>query len=823
MILILLTTGLLISAASAAGNSPVLAVIGDQSVNENSLLTFTLSADYPGNDTLTFSCPDIDLIAGASLDSSSGIFEWTPTYEQAGEYLVQFVVTDGSQPDSEYITIKVENTNREPVFSAIPDSSTNENKEIQLKLNVTDEDSDILAFSKDVSFGTLEGNIFTWTPDYDDQGEHTIVFSVTDGSATITQNALINVSNVNRAPVLYSVSDVSMPDENMPITIQLESFDADGDQLNYSATSLPTGSSFNSETGLFEWSNPSPGTYNLKFTVSDSYSSSSPKYPQIVVGDINSTPKFSNVLSQLVDENSELSFDIAASDIDGDNIDIGIVFPPSNSYLTTNESSATFSWTPTYEQAGSYKLEFIVLEKGTSNRFTTYKVVDVVVNDVNRAPVIEPVNDYTVSENDILYVYLSATDADGDTLTYSTDSDLGIIRGNTFICTPDYSDEGVYDVEYTVSDGILENSTMATITVTHSNMPPKFNSIRSQKVIVDNTLNLSLSVSDYDINDSFFYKASDLPSDAVFNESEGIFEWTPSNEDLGTYSVSFYVNDGNAADYETVSITVTEPSDGENEGGSTSGGSSSGGGGGSQSTGEKFENIELKDYSIKYVMRDKETIFEFYEPANNIVSISFVSKLNGGQTKAVVEMLKGTSALVSSAPSGNVYKNLNIWVGDSKFPAEMISDVVIRFKVEKSWIDSNNVEQDSIVLSRYSDGKWKLLDTSFESEDEDYLYYAAQTPGFSPFAILIPGVSEAVSSENNSTENQSVMSTGDELIPVETGITQNKKSYKGILLFLFVGLIGAVGFVGYRYRGHYEQLYLQISNPDGKRYRRLKK
>jgi hypothetical protein len=153
----------------------------------------------------------------------------------------------------------------------------------------------------------------------------------------------------------------------------------------------------------------------------------------------------------------------------------------------------------------------------------------------------------------------------------------------------------------------------------------------------------------------------------------------------------------------------------------------------------------------------------------------------------------------------------------------MISDVVIRFKVEKSWIDSNNVEQDSIVLSRYSDGKWKLLDTSFESEDEDYLYYAAQTPGFSPFAILIPGVSEAVSSENNSTENQSVMSTGDELIPVETGITQNKKSYKGILLFLFVGLIGAVGFVGYRYRGHYEQLYLQISNPDGKRYRRLKK
>jgi hypothetical protein len=170
-----------------------------------------------------------------------------------------------------------------------------------------------------------------------------------------------------------------------------------------------------------------------------------------------------------------------------------------------------------------------------------------------------------------------------------------------------------------------------------------------------------------------------------------------------------------------------------------------------------------------------------------------------------------------------VYRNINIWVGDSKFPSDVIDDVVIRFKVEKSWIYSNDLESESIVLSRYSDGKWNPLETAFESEDSDYFYYAAKSPGFSPFAILIPGITEIVLSENSSAENTTVMSMGDEIVPVNTEVTQDKESSKAVLFFLFAGMIATVGFVGYRYRAHYEKMYLQISNPDGKRYRRMKK
>ncbi len=819
LLLFVVITGLLTLGVSAADNSPVLSVIGDRSVNENSQLTFTLSAADPNNDSLTFSAPNMP--SGAILNNSTGVFKWTPTYEQAGSYLTKFVVSDGSNVDSEYITITVNSVNRAPVFSSLPPVTADENSEFEIKLSATDNDSDLLVFGKDVSYGTIEGNVFTWTPGYGDQGIHTIVFSVSDGQFTVTQSVEINVTNVNRDPVLYLISETVVA-SNDDITIELNAFDPDGDSLTYSnITTLPEGSTLDASTGVFTWINPTElGMKALTFKVDDGEGSDTKTAKITIVSSDPDLPPVIDTLETLyVDENSTLTFGLSATDPEGDSLAFSWeTGQPANSSMSwVNSTSILVSWTPTYGEAGDYHAVFRVADSHSS-----YRVVDIVVSDVNLAPVMDSVADTTVAEDDVLYIDLTGSDADNDELTFSTNSSLGSIRGNTFICDPDFTDAGTYNVLFTVSDGSLSNSTVATITVTDVNMPPKLNSVSAKEIDYNDTLEFYLSTEDVDSGDTLTYTCLETPSNAALDSSSGLFSWTPDEDQMSTYSVSFYVTDGTSEDYETVSITVTDPSS-SSSGTTTSSGSGGGGGGGSQNTGEKYENIEFKDYALKSVLKDKETIFEFDEPANNIVSISFVCKLNGGQTKAVVEILKGTSALVSSAPSGNVYKNLNIWVGDSKFPSEVISDVVIRFKVEKSWVYFNGIEQDSIVLSRYSNEKWTLLDTSFESEDGDYLYYTAKTPGFSPFAILVPTITETILSENSSAANQSVMSMGDEIVPVGAELPQDKKSNKGILLFLILGMIAAVGVVGYRYRGHYEQLYLQISNPDGKRYRRLKK
>lgn len=87
---------------------PVLANIGNKTVNEGQLLTFTISATDPDGNPLTYSASNLP--TGASFNTTSRTFTWTPTYRQAGSYTtVTFTVSDINANDSETITITVSN------------------------------------------------------------------------------------------------------------------------------------------------------------------------------------------------------------------------------------------------------------------------------------------------------------------------------------------------------------------------------------------------------------------------------------------------------------------------------------------------------------------------------------------------------------------------------------------------------------------------------------------------------------------------------------------------------------------------------------------
>src|SRR5207245_7704932 len=79
---------------------PALAPISDKTVNEGSLLSFTASAsdpDLPQN-TLTFSL-DAGAPSGAAINSSNGVFSWTPTEAQGpSTNTITIRVTDNGSP-----------------------------------------------------------------------------------------------------------------------------------------------------------------------------------------------------------------------------------------------------------------------------------------------------------------------------------------------------------------------------------------------------------------------------------------------------------------------------------------------------------------------------------------------------------------------------------------------------------------------------------------------------------------------------------------------------------------------------------------------------
>ncbi|MFC2028214.1 LamG-like jellyroll fold domain-containing protein, partial [Chloroflexota bacterium] len=93
------------SAPTKINQAPVFNSIGNKSVEEGQLLQFTISATDPDGDALTYTA--LKLPSGASFDTQSRTFSWTPNYSQTGYFNVHFEVSDGKATDSENITVAV--------------------------------------------------------------------------------------------------------------------------------------------------------------------------------------------------------------------------------------------------------------------------------------------------------------------------------------------------------------------------------------------------------------------------------------------------------------------------------------------------------------------------------------------------------------------------------------------------------------------------------------------------------------------------------------------------------------------------------------------
>lgn len=166
------------------------------------------------------------------------------------------------------------------------------------------------------------------------------------------------------------------------------------------------------------------------------------------------------------------------------------------------------------------------------------------------------------------------------------------------------------------------------------------------------------------------------------------------------------------------------------------GGGASGGGGGGASE-EQAENIVVKETFPLKVYANTPAICEFSELENPLMLINFTSNKSMGSVPVLVEILQNTSTLVNAPAPGVVYKNVNILIGFVGFD-ENIASAAISFKVDKNWMDENNIELHSVTLMHYDDALniWEKVVTEFIGENESEVYYQAFPSKFSPFAIV---------------------------------------------------------------------------------------
>ncbi|MBN2313515.1 MAG: choice-of-anchor D domain-containing protein [Sedimentisphaerales bacterium] len=271
-------------------DAPVLAEIGDKTLDEEALLSFTVTAsdpdDVPPNGLILYA---ENLPSGATFDVSTGLFTWMPTESQQGSYEVTFTVIDDGTPslnDSETITITVNEVNDAPVLTEIGDKVVDEESLLTFTVTASepnDAPANVLTLSvtglpSGAIFEASTGE-FTWVPSEGQKGSYDVTFTVTDDgdpnlgdSETITITVNDDGNRINGSTWhdanengVWDVDEPGLADWTIYLDLN------DNGQLDEGEPSATTDSD-----GYYSFINLAPGTYSVREVVPNQWEQTYP-------------------------------------------------------------------------------------------------------------------------------------------------------------------------------------------------------------------------------------------------------------------------------------------------------------------------------------------------------------------------------------------------------------------------------------------------------------------------------------------------------------------------------------------------------------------
>lgn len=170
------------------------------------------------------------------------------------------------------------------------------------------------------------------------------------------------------------------------------------------------------------------------------------------------------------------------------------------------------------------------------------------------------------------------------------------------------------------------------------------------------------------------------------------------------------------------------------------------------------------------------------------IDVTFANSVSGvGITIEKFDTPPEGAPVISVVAGGKVYSYLSITTTAS---SDDISSVTISFKVPKSWFIINGLDPQTTTLARY-DGAWTNLPTVKISEDNEFYYFEAVSPGFSVFAIFAqPVVTPTTTVPATTVTPTTVVTT----VPTTVIQPEGKPDFTGYIVGIIVILLilGAV-------------------------------
>ncbi|APZ93100.1 putative Ig domain-containing protein [Fuerstiella marisgermanici] len=555
--------------------APVITPINDQAIDELADFGYQVvasDADLPEN-TLTYS-----LATGAPTGmtiSDTGLIEWTPTEAQGpGAYEVTVEVSDGTATVTEAFTVTVDEVNAAPVITPINDQTIDELADFSYQVVASDADLPENTLTYSLATGAPTGmtisdtGLIEWMPtEAQGPGVYDVTVEVSDGTATVTEAFTVTVGEVNVAPVITPIDDVTI-DELSDFSYQVVASDADlpANTLTYSlATGAPTGMNI-SDTGLITWTPTEaqgPDNFDITVEVSDGTVTSTEPF-RITVGEVNVAPVITPIADQTIDELSPFSLPVQVTDVDLPTNALDFSLASGAPAGMTISASGVIEWTPTEEQGLD---DYPVTVEVSDGQVTVTESFVLTVAEVNVAPVLAEIANQDVDEEAEFSLQTIATDSDipANTLTYSLTgtppSGIAIDSNGLLTWTPtETQGPGTYAITVEVSDGELTDSKTFQIEVAEVNQPPVIEEILDIAFNEHSAWTLQVEANDPDlpVNDLTYDLVGTVPA-GMGIDTDGLISWTPTEaQGPASYTVNVEVSDGSLTDVETFNIMVNE-------------------------------------------------------------------------------------------------------------------------------------------------------------------------------------------------------------------------------------------------------------------------
>jgi outer membrane protein assembly factor BamB len=296
--------------------------------------------------------------------------------------------------------------------------------------------------------------------------------------ASAPATATIQILNLNRAPTVSLGNDITVS-SGQRVTLTAQASDPDDDVLSYTwEQTLGSSISYTETDNTITFTAPtvaSSTNFEFQVTVSDGSLEASDSVV-VTVTEPNNAPVVDAGPNQTVNEQTTVSLQATATDADGDTLSISWQRLSGPAVSITNATSVDASFrAPALRETAQ-----IVLEVSASDGLVTVTdQVTITVNPVNESPTVDAGSARTVDEGSTVNLSGSASDPDGDDLTYSWTQTSGpsvSIQNasalNASFTAPSVTSNTSVVLQLAVSDGTVTVTDSVTITVRDTSTPP---------------------------------------------------------------------------------------------------------------------------------------------------------------------------------------------------------------------------------------------------------------------------------------------------------------------------------------------------------------